>query len=251
MTLATRVRLLMVVAVVLWLLAAFWGHRRLGLNPVAWALILMAITFVSAHFLLRPTARRCREAIRREDIPAARRELTELAPLAGLLPGVRRMVQSWEITVLLLEDRFVEALPKVQVLCEKRALPPVKQLRLNNLAWCLAHAGDGGKALEISQVVLRDTERLGITELLPYALGTLGTAYFLSGQPVQAVEYLERSLAIGAGDARAQATRAYYLGESLRALGKAEAARDAYQRACQELPEGKFADRARKRLDSN
>jgi TolA-binding protein len=43
---------------------------------------------------------------------------------------------------------------------------------------------------------------------------------------------------------------AYRLGESFRALGKDEDARQSYQRAIQEFPSGKYAARARQRLES-
>ncbi len=216
---------------------------------MVWLVILIVIILVITTHLVRQTGKRFREAARHEDIPAARQELAELRSLSRFLPSLRRLVQPWSVSLLLIEERYAEALPQITALCRKRTSVVSSQMVLNDLAWCLAHTGDPERGVEVAQVVMRRAEHMQLLDILPSALGTLGTAYCLASHPAQAVRYLERSLAIGTGDPRGQATRAYYLGESLRAMGKTEAAREAYQRACQEFPGSRFANRAQQRLD--
>ena len=51
------------------------------------------------------------------------------------------------------------------------------------------------------------------------------------------------------GTPQAQAIRAYYLGEALRALGRAEDARAAYARSIDARPTSRWASRARAEMD--
>jgi hypothetical protein len=86
------------------------------------------------------------------------------------------------------------------------------------------------------------------SDLRASQLGTLGTALVLSNQFQEGIPLLEQALARG-GLPGAQAMRAFFLGEGLRALGDNAAAADAYRRAATEAPANDFGRRAQQALD--
>jgi tetratricopeptide (TPR) repeat protein len=70
----------------------------------------------------------------------------------------------------------------------------------------------------------------------------------LAGQYEDGILSLEQALARG-GTARLQATRAYFLGEGMHALGRHDEAAKAYRRATEETPDGEYGRRAGTKLE--
>jgi tetratricopeptide (TPR) repeat protein len=106
---------------------------------------------------------------------------------------------------------------------------------LNNLAWALARAGAGPRAVSIAHESIEALGKapdapLSQEDLRACQLGTLGAALVVAGNADEAVAPLEQALARG-GSARQQAARAFYLGEALNALGQMAGAREAWRRA--------------------
>jgi tetratricopeptide (TPR) repeat protein len=246
---ATRVWLLASISLVLSVGVIIWQAPILGVSTAFWWGFLL---FVSLYWLtiipVFRAGRRFVHSCQTEDTATARKELAEITRVSLLVPNIHRVLPQWETSILLIEERYQEALPKIEALNRRLTKGRMKLHKMNNLAWCLAHTGDSARAIEIAQSVLREAEHQPSNNFFPYALGTLGTAYYFANQPARAHEFLQRSLAVGENNPRSQAARAYYLGESFRAMGKTEAARQAYQRAIQELPGSRYAVHAEERL---
>jgi len=150
----------------------------------------------------------------------------------------------------LLNERWAEGrdfLAKVD-----RSLLPMKSRPgvLSNLAYGTAQAGEPERGITLVRQALAEAASLGAhypQEKLPYLRGTHGVALGLAGHHEDAVSWLEPLIPIE-HPPRARSTRAYYLGQSLRALGRFAEAASAYEIASKGA--GPFADRARAALRS-
>jgi tetratricopeptide (TPR) repeat protein len=148
----------------------------------------------------------------------------------------------------LLNERWAEGrdlLAKVD-----RSILPAKSRPgvLSNLAYGTAQAGEPERAIALVHQALEEAAQQGSSypqEKLPYLRGTHGVALCLAGHHEDAVSWLEPLLAIE-HPPRARSTRAYYLGQSYRALGRFAEAANAYDVAAK--GSGPFADRARAAL---
>lgn len=148
----------------------------------------------------------------------------------------------------LLNEKWAEArdfLLKVdRSLLPRKTRPGV----LSNLAWATAQAGEPARAVELVRQALAEAEEQGAAypaEKWPYLRGTHGVALGLAGHHEEAVSWLEPLIAIE-HPPRARATRAFYLGQSQRALGRFAEAASAYELATK--GSGPYADRARAAL---
>jgi tetratricopeptide (TPR) repeat protein len=249
MKLAARVRLFAMLSVLAPAGFVIWEAPRTGItHALGWAFWLFVGLYLWAIGPVLRAQRLLDDAIRVENTSAAREQMTQIQPVSRLVPTIHGVLPQWEASLLLIEERYEEALPKVEALVPASKAGKPDLYRMNSLAWCLAHTGNAIRSIEIARSVLQAAERNEDGILYPYALATLGTAYLFAEQPAQAVNFLERSLTAGDESPRSQATRAYYLGESYRSMGKKEAARQAYQRAIQELPGSRYAAHAEERL---
>jgi tetratricopeptide (TPR) repeat protein len=249
MTLAVRVRLFVILSVLAPAGFVIWETPRTGIShALGWAFWLFVALYLWAIGPVLRAQRLLDDAIRVENTSAAREQMTQIEPVSRFVPTIRGVLPQWEASLLLIEERYEEALPKVEALIPASKGGKPDLYRMNSLAWCLAHTGKPDRAIELARSILQAAERNEDGMLYPYALGTLGTAYLFADQPAQAVNFLEKSLTAGDESPRSQATRAYYLGECFRSMGKKDAARQAYQRAIEELPGSRYAVHSEERL---
>ena len=129
---------------------------------------------------------------------------------------------------LILAERWADA-RDVLASIDRSMLPEMNRPGiLNNLAYATAQAGDQERAIELVTTAQKEAEAMGADypqEKLPFFRGTHGIALSLAGRHEEAVALLAPLLEIEK-PARARSVRAYYLGQSFRALGRtAEAAR--------------------------
>jgi tetratricopeptide (TPR) repeat protein len=159
-----------------------------------------------------------------------------------------------EATILSLEGRHAEAVPLLESIDVERTGMGWEAWRLNNLAWSLALSGRPDRGVETARASLDASAKHGngpatTADLRGCQLGTLGTALVLAGRPEEGIASLEQALARG-GTARLQATRAFFLGEGMHALGRHDEAVKAYRRATEEAPEAEYGRRSRTKLES-
>jgi tetratricopeptide (TPR) repeat protein len=179
-----------------------------------------------------------RRALRAEDPARARKCLDALGG------AYSRSYRNWiEATILGLEDRYGDARRKLETVATHGFSSAHLCSYHNHLAWLMAHTGDAESAIPLARSALERARR-AYPRLAPYCSGTLGAAYAASGQHEAAIEQLREALERGEADTHAQAIRAFYLGESLRALGRADEAREAYARATREAGDTRHARRA-------
>lgn len=148
----------------------------------------------------------------------------------------------------LLQERWAEGrdfLAKVD-----RSLIPLKSRPgvLSNLAYATAQAGEPERGIALVRQALEEAEKQGASyphEKWPYLRGTHGVALGLAGHHEEAASWLEPLIVIE-HPRRARTIRAYYLGQSYRALGRFLEAAKMYELAAE--GDGPFADRARAAL---
>lgn len=149
--------------------------------------------------------------------------------------------------MLILQERWAEA-RDVLARIDRAQLPEASRPGvLNNLAYATALAGEPARAAELARRALEEAKAQGDAyprEKHPFLRGTLGIAWALAGQHDEAIALLEPLLADG--PPRAIATRAFHLGQSLRALGRFDEAERALSRGAAQ--DGPFADRCRDAL---
>jgi tetratricopeptide (TPR) repeat protein len=177
-----------------------------------------------------------RHAVRREDARRARRALVRMGryvPRPAPPESIARLRVN-ESVVLGLEGGAAEAVALLEQI-DRDSLPGhLSWLIVNNQAWYLCEAGRAPEALEPASQAAFAT-RQEDPALRASCLGTLGRVLVDLGRFAEAVPVLEQALAAG-GDYRSQAIRAFLLGQALRAVGRVEAARDAYHRVVHLAP---------------
>lgn len=216
----------------------------LGAAVGAW-LLVAAPTYV---LMLRSLRRRHAEAFEQEDAAAMRAVLRDYESLIGGRTELREQLRAAKAEVLLIEERWIEARDALSTVDRARLDRRLHAGLLNNLAWSTAHAGDPRSAIEIAQRALGEA-RASDSPRTEAIRGTLGVAYALDDRPGDAIPILEELLRVG-GTPRMQAIRAFFLGEARRALGKHQAAADAYRKAIAMQRAGKWTVRAQRALEA-
>lgn len=246
MSLRNLTRLCWVVLAILW--AGFWfGHLDAlgGWWAVLSALLVILVGIVVANVLARRSLRRFRRALSVGDIPAARQEHANLVDFWRRRG--RETMKAYGINILLLEERYQEALKELEALDPKKLGKTGDPVIQNQIACCKALLGDPGKAIELSRSVLPRLESIGPDYAASGHL-VLGVADFLLERPSEAVTHLQKAYTDSKDVPTRKAMAAFYLGEALSAAGKASEAREAYQNAHDALPKGRFGIRALERL---
>jgi tetratricopeptide (TPR) repeat protein len=225
--------------------------------PLFASAVVSTILFVAtAQFvpgmLVRSAFRRLRGLIASENLVEARALLAELVIVYAGSHGALERLRITEAGLLSLEQRYAEACSLLESLDRRWVGAGAEPWIVNNLAWTMAHSGrvSEGLAMARASMVADDPKnnRLAFEEdLRAYKLGTLGSILVLAGEASEGVSLLEQALARG-GRPSAQAARAFYLGEGLRALGRDEDAAKAYARAQEAAPKNAFAKRAETRV---
>ncbi len=246
MSLRNRIRLIWITLIGLWIVVWF---RHPDSSGGKWellsALLATAVGIVLTNILARRSLRQFRKALSIEDIPFAQREhanLTDFWRRRG-----RETIKSYGINILLLEERYKDALNELQILDAKKLGKKGAPVIENQIAWCYAHLGEPAKAMDISQSVLSQLEPIG-PDYFSSAQLVLGVANFLLSRPSEAVLHLEKAYTTSADASSRKATAAFYVGEAFSALGKPVDARKAYQNAYEALPNGRFGQRSFERL---
>ena len=201
--------------------------------------------------IVRGAFARLSRAIEAEELPAARVLLTELLEMYQASPVALERLHFTESTLLVLEGRHAEACRLVESIDRARLGPGMEAWIDNQRAWAMAHCGQATEAVAIAKASLAaDRPHTGrspmVADLRSYQLGTLGAALVLAGEADEGVVFLEQALARG-GKPRPQATRAFYLGEGLRMLGRHHEAAKAYARASEIAPQSAYGRRATER----
>jgi tetratricopeptide (TPR) repeat protein len=220
-----------------------------GLHPAFTITVAAAVFVVFTRYapllVLRGAYRRLARLVRAEDRAAARVLLGELRA-CQTQPSALAGLALTEAAILATEERHAEARALLEPLDRRLFAPPSLAHFLNALAWTFAQTGRAHEAVELARESLATGRVAGLRS---YQLGTLGTALVLDGKPDLALAPLEDALSQG-GTARAQAIRAFYLGEALRALGRRDDAKKAYTRATEAGPATTYAERAKRELEA-
>jgi len=243
MSLRNRIRLISIVFAGLWILVDQF------LLKSKWQLLsgflTVLIGLAVANFLIRRPISLFRKAVAHEDISTARREL---AAMTGFWRSRgAEVVKTYAVNILILEDRYQEALIALQTIEVKRLRKSFAPAVASQIAWCTAQIGQPAKAIELCQSLLPQMESLG-SEYSSSVHLVLGTANHLLGNNLEAVPHLEIAIAGTDGSPSRKSTAEFYLGESYSALGKTAEARKAYQDAYDALPNGRYGKRASDRL---
>ena len=231
--------------VAVWIL--LWVRYPIGSNwnwMLVSCLFVVMVGVVTSNILGRRSLQRFRTALAREDIPAARHELSNLT---GFWTTRRHeIIKAFGINILLLEEQFQDALTQLRSL--KRAKLPSKSGPLidNQIAWCLMQLGEVEQGMRIAESALPQLEAMG-PDYCASAHEVIGVGNFLLGKAAEALPHLEKADASSNLPA-IKAFSAFYLGETFSALNKPEDARAAYRRSCEALPTGIYAARALERL---
>ena len=246
MSLRNRIRLIWIALIALWVFVWFQHPDNTGGKwELLSAFFVTIIGIALANILARRSLRRFRTALSIEDIPTARRELN------GLVDFWRRRgretIKAYGINILLLEERYQEALNELEALDPKKLGKKGAPVIQNQIAWCKTQLGEPARGIEISQAALPQLESMGPAYFSSAHL-VLGAANFLLSRPSEAVPHLEKAFTTSTDAPTRKATAAFYLGEAFSALGKREDAREAYQHAQEALPNGKSGMRAAERL---
>lgn len=155
-------------------------------------------------------------------------------------------MKAYSVNVLILEERYPEALAKLQAIDIKQIGKQAFPVITNRTAWCVAQLGDPAKAIGLTQSVLAELERMG-AEYSSSGHLVLDASNFLLGRADEAVLHLRKACASAVSASR-KAAAAFYLGESYSLLGKSGEARAAFQNAVETLPNGRYEKRARERV---
>jgi tetratricopeptide (TPR) repeat protein len=246
MSLRNRIRLMWIALPALWVFVWLLHPDNTGGKwQLLSAFFVTIIGIALTNILARRSLRRFRTALSIEDIPTARQELNGLAQVWG--HRGQETIKAYGINILLLEERYQEALNELEALDAKKLGKKGAPVIQNQIAWCNTRLGDPARGIEISKAVLPQLECMGL-DYCSSAHLVLGVANFLLNRPSEAVPHLEKAYTGSIDAPSRKATAAFYLGEALSALGKHEEARRAYQHAHEALPNGRFGMRAFERL---
>ena len=163
---------------------------------------------------------------------------------SGDSPGAQEMEKVGKGERLLLAERWAEG-RDVLASIDRSLLPLMNRPGvLNNLAYATAQAGDPGRAIALIADALKEAEAIGPDypqEKLPFLHATHAIALHLDDKHEEAIALLEPLVAIEK-PVRTRSTRAYYLGQAYRALGRTSDAARMFELAAN--GEGPFAKRA-------
>lgn len=246
MSLRNRIRLLGVVLVILW--AAVWFTHLDDLNG-KWGLLsaflVVLLGLAVANLMARRSLSRLRNALSVGNIQTAKKEHANLVDFWRRRG--RETMKAYGVNILLLEERYQEALKELEALDTKKLGKTGAPVIENQIACCRALLGEPAKAIEISKAVLPRLESMG-PEYGASGHLVLGIANFTSGRSSEAIPCLQKAYTASTDVPARKAMAAFYLGEAFSALGKSSDAREAYQHAQGDLPTSPFAMRALERL---
>lgn len=153
-------RMIWIGLVAVWVL--WWVRYPIGSNwnwmLASWLFVVM-VGVVSSNILGRRCFQRFRTALAREDIPAARHELSNLSGF--WTPRRHEIIKSYGINILLLEEQFQDALTQLQSLNPAKLPSKSSSLIDNQIAWCLMQLGEVEQGMRIAESALPQLEAMG------------------------------------------------------------------------------------------
>jgi tetratricopeptide (TPR) repeat protein len=235
-------------------MSALFGWPLVPMLILATA-VFFAVSYWVPGLLVRRAHAQLNARIAAEDFGGARSVLADLREVYSGSLGALERFHYTEALILSREERHAEACRVLESLDPRRLGPTLEPWLKTNLAWSLVHSGRTEEAVKLARESLAaeepSSDRPAIADdLRAHKLGTLGAALVMTGDAAAGVPLLEQALARG-GRPLAQAARAFYLGEGLRALGRDEEARAAYTRAAEAAPQNAFGKRAKSRADDH
>jgi tetratricopeptide (TPR) repeat protein len=224
-----------------YLLALAPSGRLLLLHGLCAYGVAAALAVALPQLAWKAVLRRHADAFEREDAAALWALARSFEPYAADA-RLRGLGGSIQLSAMMADERHAEVRARCGAALGRTMPARHRAIVENALAWAMAHDGDAAAAVPIAEAAVAGGGALSETERA-LCVGTLGIALARADRPTEALVQLEKALGMG-GTPRAQAIRAFYVGEALRALGKAEEARAAYARCIRELPASKWATRA-------
>jgi tetratricopeptide (TPR) repeat protein len=228
-------------------------NRLVGWPLVPMAIVLTGVLFAVSRwvpmFIIRRAHARLGRLLQTNDFAGAHAELEGLREVYEASPRTLERFHFTEGAIFAREERYAEAARKFESLDRRLLGADLEPWVPTSLAWSMAHAGRVQEAVPLARTAMEAQEpgrRALADDLRGAQLGTLGTVLVLAGNADEGVPLLEQALARG-GPPPTIASRAFYLGEGLRALGRDREAAEAYDRAVAADPKGPFGKRAKAR----
>lgn len=142
MSLRNRVRAIAIIVTVAWVLLGLWllPKEEFGAGWILLSAILSALIGLTiVNLAVRPHLMRLRRALAEEDIPTAQQEFAVLSDFFRLRG--REKMKVYGINILILEERYQEALAGLEALNTKRVGKKGVPVITNQIAWCTAQLG--------------------------------------------------------------------------------------------------------------
>ena len=145
------------------------------------------------------------------------------------------------------EGSYAEMLPTLEEQAARTDLPASARARIeSNLAWTLAHVGQGERAVTIARALVARLPASGWPRAR--AIASLGVALASAGHAAEALLWLERALAVPGLDEWTQAALLYFRAEALLGMGRRDGARASWKLVRTTHPTGPYAALAEVRL---
>jgi tetratricopeptide (TPR) repeat protein len=194
-------------------------------------------------WLLHARWKRLSIACELEDLRRARALVEKIAAMR-LAPQAHWACLIMRASLASFEERYREARDILEAIESKDLVLLLRINRDNGLAWAMAHDGAAAEAIPIAERAVAALTPKMPASFASSCIGTRGVAELEAGRLGEARETLERALAVGGGP-RLIASGAFYLGETLVALGHLDEAAEAYEKASRAMPEGRYGLKAR------
>lgn len=203
-------------------------------------------TALTLRLLLRRAMGRLKAAADEGDAVATRAAADAVKTFVP--PALQDFARAIDGLALEAEERWGDCLATTTAIDVSKVGPADKLVFDDRRARALVHVGRAEEGLAIANAVVDQARRSADPRLARY-VATLGVAQLHTGDPGSALASLDEGAA-GAKSAFARERAAFHRGEALRALGRIEDARAAYERAIEVRSEGSWGRRARDRLST-
>jgi len=239
---------------------AIYGFAAVAVGmPIFWPpalALLIALLLPAGWFLGRAIERRLvargraeyRAALARGDLAGARRHAGDLLALVRTSRRTRPLLPVAESERLLADERYAEALAKLEQIDLGSLDSSWSAYLRNDIAWCNVQLAKVEEGEKIARQTLQELS--GDSGDATRALNrTLGAALATGDRPQDAIAVLEQLLAARSAGSVTNAVCSYYLGIALKRVDRLDDARRAFERAVRDAPTSTFGRRAAAELD--
>lgn len=224
----------------------------LKLIDLRWAVVAIVLAILGQQFaerkLFERAQRRLSEKLALADLDGATSLLKDLREYASGRPTMIGTIDLNIAHVASLQGNHARAARELERLLDAPHMVGWRTLIENNLAWEFLQLGMVDRGLPLAWKAIGDAE----AARLPFAgacRGTYAIGLILAGRAEEGAPMLERVMSDYAADGpMLQACRALHLGDGLRALGREDEAKRAYERAVREAPHSSWAAQAKAKL---